>query len=126
MVNKSGLKPLGRAVLVEPYEPEMAHSMIKIPDFVKQNYALADARCRIIELGEHCWHDEKGPRAKVGDLVMVTKFAGFMSVGPADGKQYRLVNDRDIFCQITQEVKLKKESPFNLSKSKKEGKVANG
>lgn len=114
MENKSGLKPLGRAVLVEPYEAQAMNSRIQIPDFVKQNSALADTRCRIVEIGEHCWHDEKGPRAKVGDQVMVAKFAGHMAVGTADGKLYRLVNDRDIFCQITQEL------------TKEERKVAHG
>jgi len=33
----------------------------------------------------------------------VTKFAGFMAKGPKDGQMYRLVNDRDIFCAITDE-----------------------
>ena len=47
--------------------------------------------------------DEPTPRAKVGDRVLVTSFAGFMAVGPKDGKQYRVVNDRDIFCAITHE-----------------------
>lgn len=114
MVNESGLKPLGRAVLVKPYEPGSAGSLIKIPDFVKQNSALADTRCTIVELGPHAWHDELSARAKVGDVVLVTKFAGFMAVGTADGELYRLVNDRDIFCQITKE------------QTKKERKAANG
>lgn len=114
MVNESGLKPLGRAVLVKPYEPEMVNSLIKIPDFVRQNSALADTRCIVIELGPHAWHDELSPRAVVGDIVLVTKFAGFMAVGTADGELYRLVNDRDIFCQIVKE------------QTKEERKVAHG
>lgn len=104
MVNESGLKPLGRAVLVEPYEPGIAGGRIKIPDFVKQNSALADTRCIVVECGPHAWHDEPTPRAKSGDRVLVTKYAGFMATGTKDGKLYRLVNDRDIFCCIVEEV----------------------
>jgi hypothetical protein len=29
--------------------------------------------------------------------------SGYMATSPIDGKRYRLVNDRDIFCAITKE-----------------------
>lgn len=64
---------------------------------------MIDNRARVIETGPSAWHDEPSPRAVAGDIVLVTKFAGFMAVGPKDGKPYRLVNDRDIFCAITHE-----------------------
>lgn len=114
MVNKSGLKPLGRAVLVEPYEPEFKGSLIQIPEHVRRDSSLADVRCVVVEVGPHAWHDEPTHRAKAGDKVMVTKFAGFMMVGTADGMQYRVVNDRDIFCQIV------------VEQTKVKRKVANG
>ena len=37
---------------------------------------------------------------------MVTRMAGYMAVGPADGQRYLMVNDRDIFAQITKEKEL--------------------
>lgn len=126
MENLSGLKPLGRAVLVKTYEPEVKRGMIEIPDIVRERTQMIEQRAVVVEIGESAWADEqvqepfffglfrrwvRRPRARVGDRVLVTKFAGFMAKG-ADGEQYRLVNDRDLFCQITDEkaVQLFKEA----------------
>ncbi len=103
MENKSGLKPLGVAVLIRAYEPERKGGQIVLPDNVAGRMAMVDNRAVVVEVGPSAWHDEPCPRAKAGDKVLVTKFAGFMATGPADGQPYRLVNDRDIFCCITHE-----------------------
>jgi len=100
-MNKSGLRPLGHALLVQPYE--FKTELVAIPDNVKERQSLLENRVVVIEVGPNCWADEKVPRAKPGDKVMVTKYAGHQAVGPADGVQYRLINDRDIFCAITEE-----------------------
>lgn len=98
-VNTSGLVPLGHAVLVEPYEPEIKKGVIEIPDTVGERTAMVESRATVIAVGACCWPDEP-PRAKPGDKVFITKFAGYMTKGPKDGKRYRLVNDNDIFCRI--------------------------
>lgn len=104
MDNKSGLKPLGFSVLLEPYEPEMkSKGGIVIVETKKQQMEMADQRAIVVEVGSECWADEKQPRAVPGDRVLVGKYAGYFAVGPADGKKYRMVLDRDIFCQIMQE-----------------------
>jgi len=77
--------------------------MIVLPDNVQGRLSMVDNRAVVIAVGPSAWHDEPQPRAKVGERVLVTKFAGFMAKGPQDGKMYRLVNDRDIFCAITHE-----------------------
>ena len=100
--NTSGLTPLGRAVLVEHYEPEKKGSLIEIPDIVKDRTLMVEQRAVVIECGPACWPDEP-PRAKPGDKVLISKMSGYMAMGPADGKRYRLVNDRDIFAAITKE-----------------------
>jgi co-chaperonin GroES (HSP10) len=100
MINKSGLKPKGHAVLVEAYEPELKSSIIEIPENYRQHLQTLENRVVVIEAGPEAWCEEREPRAKPGDKVLVTKYAGFGAVGTADGKPYRLVNDRDIFCQI--------------------------
>ena len=103
MENKSGLEPRGVAILVEMYEPERKGGQIVIPDEIKGRMSMVDCRATVVAIGPSAWHDEPSPRAKVGERVLVTKFAGFQAKGPADGKMYRLVNDRDIFCAITEE-----------------------
>lgn len=100
MSNTSGLRPLGRAVLVEYYEPERKESLIVIPDSVADRSSQVEQRARVVEVGAACWPDEP-PRAKVGDYVLISRMAGYACVGPQDKRRYRLVNDRDIFAQIT-------------------------
>lgn len=104
MSNKSGLKPLGRAVLVKPYMPERKSSVIELPKFVEAQESSLEQRVIVVEVGQHAWCDEPGPRATAGDKVLVSKFAGHMAQGTADGEQYRFVNDRDIFAAIEVEV----------------------
>lgn len=77
--------------------------MIELPAAVESRMSMVDNRAVVLAIGPSAWHDEPFPRAAVGDRVLVTKFAGFMATGPADGQLYRLVNDRDIFCAITDE-----------------------
>lgn len=103
MINESGLEPRGVAVLIEAYEPERKGALIEIPDQVQRQMSIVDQRALVIAVGPHAWFDEGGPRAIPGEKVLVTKYAGMMAKGPKDGRQYRLVNDRDIFCVITDE-----------------------
>ena len=101
--NTSGLEPLGRAVLVKPYEPEKKEGLIVIPDQVQERTHMIEQRAVVVAIGPAAWEDESVPRAKVGDKVMVAKFAGAMAIGPLDDQKYRFVNDRDIFAKVTGE-----------------------
>ena len=103
MENTSGLQPLGRAILVEHYEPERAGSLIVMPDSIRVRSLMVEQRAIVIEVGPEAWKEESQPRAKPGDLVLISSMAGYMAEGTADGKQYRLVNDRDVFAKITKE-----------------------
>lgn len=97
--NTSGVRPLGRAVLVEYYEPERRNSSIIIPDSVVDRVNALEQRARVVMVGEACWPDEP-PRATSGDYVLISKMSGYALRGPADGKSYRMVNDRDIFARL--------------------------
>ena len=94
-INKSGLKPKGVAVLVEPYEIQTTSRLV-LPPAVKERMQTAETKVRVLAVGAAAWHDEPVPRAQPGDIVMITRFAGVMVVGK-DDKPYRIVNDRDIF-----------------------------
>lgn len=100
MKNESGLKPLGRAVLVKPYIPERKESVIVMPDEVAGRDAMLEQRAIIVDVGPLAWYDEGQPRAHIGQKVLVSKFAGYMAKGTADNEQYRFVNDKDIFAAI--------------------------
>ena len=103
VTNQSGLDPRGVAVLIKKYEPERKGGLIELPEEVQKRQSMVDTRAVVIAIGPSAWHDEPAPRAKVGEKVLVTAYAGFIARGPADGELYRLVNDRDIFCAITHE-----------------------
>lgn len=104
MINKSGFEPRGMAVLVEPYEPEFSSpSGLVIPPSVREKTSVVEQRAIVVAIGPMAWDAEKEPRAKVGDLVMISKWAGWAGVGPADGKLYRFINCNDIFAVITDE-----------------------
>lgn len=102
--NTSGLKPLGRAVLIEMLKAnDPKRGMIEIPQHVRESSTIMEQHAKVIAIGACCWNDEPEPRCGVGDKVIVTKMAGYVTRGPADGKLYRMVNDRDVFCKITSE-----------------------
>lgn len=103
MTNNSGLRPLGRAVLLAPYDPEIKSSVIAIPEHVQSRMQQVDQRAIVVAVGPECWKDERQPRAKPGDKVMVAKYAGVMITGPKDHNVYRMVNANDIFTAIEEE-----------------------
>lgn len=102
VTNTSGVAPLGRAVLVEYYEPERRDSLIYIPEAVRKAEVLLEQRAQVIAVGPEAWQDAL-PRAKPGDRVLIAKFSGYALKGPQDGRLYRIINDQDIFAAITSE-----------------------
>lgn len=98
--NPSGLSPRGHAVLVKPYEPEVTGQLIVLPAAVRDGMLMLEQRAVVIAVGPNSWVDEVEPRALPGDKVMIAKYAGVGAVGPLDGVQYRIVNDRDIYCVL--------------------------
>lgn len=102
-INKSGLRPVGRAVLVEPYEPERKQSVIVLPPSISERSKMVETRVTVLEIGPECWKGEKAPRAAVGDKVLISKYCGVTVQGTLDSKVYRMVNDEDIYCQIDRE-----------------------
>jgi co-chaperonin GroES (HSP10) len=101
--NNSGLEPRGHAVLVKPYEPDFQSSIIAIPDSYGDRNKMAENRAIIVAVGNAAWDEEPEHRAVPGDKVLITRYAGVMARGPADGEIYRLINDRDVYCRITSE-----------------------
>lgn len=110
-LKSSGLKPLGRAVLIRHHKVEAlrGRGIIHIPEMVSQNMQMLEQEATVVAVGPAAWQDERVRflgiplwrrlRAKPGDHVIVTKFAGFLKQG-ADGEMYRFVNDRDIFAGV--------------------------
>ena len=113
--HRSGLKAVGRAVLCEPYDPELTKTVIAIPDHVKALELMREMRATVLQLGEAVWPDEPH-RAAPGDKVLISRFCGAIVKGPRDGRMYRLINDRDIFCQLENMEGVVVEDPVVVSK----------
>ncbi|MFM9634999.1 hypothetical protein ACKI10_46905, partial [Streptomyces galilaeus] len=60
---------------------------------------MREMRATVLRMGESVYPDGNY-RCKVGDNVLISKFAGTIVKGPLDNKIYRIVNDEDIFCRI--------------------------
>lgn len=101
--NPSGLDPVGRAVLLLPYEPEIASAMIVVPATVRERTVMVETRAIVVAVGPQAWFEEREPRARPGDKVLISMYCGAILVGPADDITYRMVNDQDIYCRITHE-----------------------
>jgi hypothetical protein len=84
-------------------EASAHQGLIEITLDVQRNMATMETQAVVIDVGTEAWADEAGPRALPGDIVLITKLAGYMAKGPLDGKIYRLINDRDVFCRVTGE-----------------------
>lgn len=98
--NPSGVSPRGAGVLVEYYEPERKASVIFIPESVRKGEVLLEQRAVVIENGPLVGVTEGQPRAVPGERVLIAAYSGYAMKGPADGKLYRIVNERDIFAVI--------------------------
>lgn len=98
-MNESGIEPRGRAVLLTSTRESLS-SVIAIPREAEERELKLDTKMLVLEVGPEAWVGEREPRAKAGDVVLVSRFAGHLAVSPVDGKSYRLVNANDIFARV--------------------------
>jgi co-chaperonin GroES (HSP10) len=87
---------------VKPSELEIQKGLIVVLDSTVAEAHMLQMMVEVVEVGPYCWPEEPEPRAKAGDVVMVAKMSGNLVRGPKDGKQYRAINDRDIFMGVAQ------------------------
>ncbi len=104
-MNPSGLNPKEFKVIVQPkpVEAKTAGGII-IPEQTqdKEKYATTEGRIIAMSPGAFIFmsKDEwRGEEPKVGDLVVFAKYAGLHKQG-RDGKDYIILNDKDICATI--------------------------
>ena len=100
--NTSGIEPVGHAVLLLPYKPDIDSSPIYIIESASRRLDMIEMRGIVVAIGPEAWKDML-PRAKIGDKVLVSAFCGAVMRGPLDDVQYRLVNAGDIYARIVAE-----------------------
>lgn len=100
---KPGIKPTGFNVLVclPPKETTTAGGII-LPDTSSDRERLGEVRGRLVGASPAAFDFATfpdGERPSVGDAVIFAKFAGIITEGD-DGKEYRLLLDKDISAII--------------------------
>jgi|SRR5271166_925785 len=100
--NTSGLHPKGRAVLILPHSLEnelrARGSKIVVPQTTSDRAKMVEDRGILIEFGAAAWMDEPEHRAKVGDIVLTSKWSGTLFTSPLDGLMYKLCNADDVYA----------------------------
>lgn len=100
--NEAGLKPCGHRVLVRPIPVERkTEAGIILADIAADREDMAQIKAEVIEIGPLCWKDQPGkePWCKVGDVVLIAKFAGLFHRGPNE-KTYRVISDLDVVAVV--------------------------
>ena len=93
--NEAGITPVGHCVLVrmDDVERETASGII-IRDEQADREEMSGTKATVVAVGAGAWYDQKQPWAKVGDHIMMAKFAGQLwSVGKV---KYRIISDLSV------------------------------
>lgn len=96
-VNESGITPVGISILVLPDAVEQTTESGIVLSTHEQHSReeMGQTDGEVIAIAEFAYFDEKKPRCKVGDRVIMAKYAGMVRVGN-DGLTYRLIKDDDV------------------------------
>jgi chaperonin GroES len=105
--NTSGIFPTEYKVLIEPVEiAAKTKGGIILPEEHKDREQFAQMQGTLVAVSKlaftYASNDEWAPadRPKVGDKVLYAKYAGAKVTG-MDGKDYRIVNDKDIAAVLS-------------------------
>lgn len=105
--NPTGYHPTEYNVLIEPEEVAAKVGSIYIPDNTKDQEKFAQIRGRIVSASPLAfsyasdaeWEAAHAAKPAAGNLVLYAKYAG-VNIKGKDGKEYRLVKDKDICATI--------------------------
>ena len=101
-MNGSGLQPCEFKVLIEPEITEtVSAGGIVLVDKTTEKEKMAQVRGRLIAVGGNAFEDWREPVPKPGDRIWFSKYAGY-NVKGADGKDFRLCNDKDVAAIVTE------------------------
>jgi co-chaperonin GroES (HSP10) len=101
-LNTSGMQPVEYKILIAPEDVAETDERIKsakaagivMVDKTTDREAMAQVKGTLIAVGGNAFEDWKGMTPEVGDVIYFAKYAGYVIKG-ADGKEYRLANDKD-------------------------------
>jgi len=95
--NTSGITPVGLSILVEPeqVEEKTESGIITATTDQLDKLQMAQTDGIVLSIGPMAFYDEKTPRCKVGDKIIMKAYAGMLKKG-IDGRQYRIIADSEV------------------------------
>lgn len=102
-VNTSGMQPVEFKILIAPEDIQETDERMRsakaagivIAEKTTEREAMAQVKGILVAAGGNAFEDWAGRVPQVGESVWFAKYAGF-NVKGADGKEYRLANDKDV------------------------------
>jgi co-chaperonin GroES (HSP10) len=107
MSNKSGINPVGWRILIEPQEVKKVSKggILLTTETSAEREQMGNTTGIVVAMGDQCFNDQDTKWCVVGDKVIFAKYAGLLYLGK-DGKQYRMINDKDITGTLDADVDL--------------------
>lgn len=107
MTNPSGIKPTEYKVLIDPTPVETKVGSIILPETTVDSEKFAQIKGRVVAASPLAftyasreeWEAAGAVPPKPGDIVLHAKYAGVRTKGK-DGREYLIVNDKDITAII--------------------------
>lgn len=104
MINKSGFTPFGYRCLVKLEEAEeVSEGGIVLVKDTTETEQLRKTRATLIAKGARAFHDINGnvtDNCEPGMTIEIKQYAGASITGPADGVEYQLINDTDVYGEV--------------------------
>jgi len=103
-INNSGIYPVGISVLVLPDNVEQvtASGIVVSTDSEHSREEMRQTDGVVVAIGPNAFYDERTPRCKVGDRVIMASYAGMVRKGN-DGLNYRLIKDDDVVAILVKD-----------------------
>lgn len=106
--NTSGWKPLEYRILILPdLVEETTKGGIILPETVKDDLQEAKTIATIVDFGAKAFDDGTWKdKPKIGDKIIIPSYCGYRlsSNQSADGREYRMILDRDILLIKNEEI----------------------
>jgi len=107
--NETGILPTEFKVLIAPKEVGDKIGSIYLPDSTKERDQFAQMEGTLVAVSplaftyakQEEWEAAGAAPPTVGDRVLFAKYAGAVVKSLKDGKDYRLVNDKDIAAVLS-------------------------
>jgi len=102
---KAGVRASGFNLIVAVEPVDEKKGMVYIPDSVREKETLVQTRGRVVSISPVAFDfaNFNGQEPKLGDAVIFAKLAGIRTT-LADGKEARIIADKDVAAIIEEEV----------------------